>query len=111
VRDVVSRAVARTRQQKVPALIEADTYRYRGHWMRDPAGAVYRTKEEVEREKLRDPIVLFRDKIPTAVFSPRPTSGGREGRQRPDRRGGWLRRRLAGAARRVALFTDIYKEA
>jgi pyruvate dehydrogenase E1 component alpha subunit len=63
VRDAVGRAVARTRQQKTPALIEADTYRYRGHSMRDPAGAVYRTKEEVEREKLRDPIVLFRDKI------------------------------------------------
>jgi pyruvate dehydrogenase E1 component alpha subunit len=31
--------------------------------MRDPAGAVYRTKEEVEREKLRDPIVLFREKM------------------------------------------------
>jgi pyruvate dehydrogenase E1 component alpha subunit len=30
--------------------------------MRDPAGAVYRTKEEVEREKLRDPIALFRDR-------------------------------------------------
>jgi pyruvate dehydrogenase E1 component alpha subunit len=66
VRDAVGRAVARTRQQKIPALIEADTYRYRGHSMRDPAGAVYRTKEEVEREKLRDPIVLFRDKIITA---------------------------------------------
>ena len=63
VREAVSRAVARTRQQKTPALIEADTYRYRGHSMRDPAGAVYRTKEEVEREKLRDPIALFRDKI------------------------------------------------
>jgi TPP-dependent pyruvate/acetoin dehydrogenase alpha subunit len=30
--------------------------------MRDPAGAVYRTKEEVEHEKLRDPIVLFRER-------------------------------------------------
>ena len=30
--------------------------------MRDPAGAVYRTKDEVEREKLRDPIVLFRER-------------------------------------------------
>jgi TPP-dependent pyruvate/acetoin dehydrogenase alpha subunit len=29
--------------------------------MRDPAGAVYRTREEVEREKLRDPIVRFTD--------------------------------------------------
>jgi pyruvate dehydrogenase E1 component alpha subunit len=63
VRAAVTRAVARARQQKTPSLIEADTYRYRGHSMRDPAGAVYRTKEEVEREKLRDPIVLFRDKL------------------------------------------------
>ena len=30
--------------------------------MRDPAGAVYRTKEEVEREKLRDPIMLFSER-------------------------------------------------
>jgi pyruvate dehydrogenase E1 component alpha subunit len=30
--------------------------------MRDPAGSVYRTKEEVEREKLRDPIALFTDR-------------------------------------------------
>src|SRR2546429_1234088 len=66
VRDAVGRAVARTREQKIPALIEVDTYRYRGHSMRDPAGAVYRTKEEVEREKLRDPLVLFHDKNITA---------------------------------------------
>jgi pyruvate dehydrogenase E1 component subunit alpha len=46
----------------VRSLIEARTYRFRGHSMRDPAGAVYRTKEEVEREKLRDPIVLFRER-------------------------------------------------
>ena len=63
VREAVARAVARARKQKTPALLEADTYRYRGHSMRDPAGAVYRTKEEVEREKLRDPIVLFRERV------------------------------------------------
>src|SRR5213592_3531775 len=62
IRDAVGRAVARARQEKTPSLIEADTYRFRGHSMRDPAGAVYRTKEEVEREKLRDPISLFREK-------------------------------------------------
>jgi pyruvate dehydrogenase E1 component alpha subunit len=60
VREVAARAVARARAEKTPILIEARTYRFRGHSMRDPAGAVYRTKEEVEREKLRDPIVLFR---------------------------------------------------
>jgi pyruvate dehydrogenase E1 component alpha subunit len=61
VREVMARAVARARADGTPSLIEARTYRFRGHSMRDPAGAVYRTKEEVEREKLRDPIVTFRD--------------------------------------------------
>jgi pyruvate dehydrogenase E1 component alpha subunit len=63
VREAVGRAVERARKAKTPSLIEARTYRFRGHSMRDPAGAVYRTKEEVEREKLRDPIVLFRDRV------------------------------------------------
>jgi pyruvate dehydrogenase E1 component alpha subunit len=63
VREAVAHAVTRAREQKTPSLLEADTYRYRGHSMRDPAGSVYRTKEEVEREKLRDPIVLFREKV------------------------------------------------
>ena len=62
IRDVVARAVERARADGTPSLIEARTYRFRGHSMRDPAGAVYRTKEEVEREKLRDPIALFRDR-------------------------------------------------
>jgi pyruvate dehydrogenase E1 component alpha subunit len=62
VREVVAQAVARARKDGTPSLIEARTYRFRGHSMRDPAGAVYRTKDEVEREKLRDPIVLFRER-------------------------------------------------
>ena len=66
VREAVGRAVDRTRREQEPTLLEARTYRFRGHSMRDPAGAVYRTKEEVEREKLRDPIVLFRDKAVAA---------------------------------------------
>ena len=60
IREAVARAVARARRDSTPSLIEADTYRFRGHSMRDPAGAVYRTKDEVEHEKQRDPIVLFR---------------------------------------------------
>src|SRR5216683_7000282 len=62
IREAVGRAVERARKDKAPSLIEARTYRFRGHSMRDPAGAVYRTKEEVEREKLRDPIALFSDR-------------------------------------------------
>ncbi len=63
VREAVERAVARARHDKTPSLLEARTYRFRGHSMRDPAAAVYRTKDEVEREKLRDPIVLFRRRV------------------------------------------------
>src|SRR5499426_1863805 len=63
VREAVGRAVDRARRDKTPTLLEARTYRFRGHSMRDPAGAVYRTKEEVEREKLRDPILLFRERL------------------------------------------------
>jgi pyruvate dehydrogenase E1 component alpha subunit len=62
VRDVVARAVERARREGTPSLVEARTYRFRGHSMRDPAGAVYRTREEVEREKLRDPIALFQQR-------------------------------------------------
>jgi pyruvate dehydrogenase E1 component alpha subunit len=62
VREVVGRAVARARTEKTPTLIEARTYRFRGHSMRDPSAAIYRTKEEVEREKQRDPVLLFRNR-------------------------------------------------
>jgi pyruvate dehydrogenase E1 component alpha subunit len=63
VRDCVGRAVARARETKTPTLVEARTYRFRGHSMRDPAAAVYRTKDEVEEEKQRDPIALFRERL------------------------------------------------
>src|SRR5256712_9116061 len=65
VRDCVGRAVERARREPTPVLVEARTYRFRGHSMRDPAGAIYRTRDEVEREKLRDPIVLFRQRCLT----------------------------------------------
>lgn len=63
VRETVARAVERARTGKTPTLIEARTYRFRGHSMRDPSAAIYRTKEEVEREKQRDPIAAFRERL------------------------------------------------
>jgi pyruvate dehydrogenase E1 component subunit alpha len=62
VRECVGRAVERARRDKTPVLIEARTYRFRGHSMRDPAGSVYRTREEVDREKQRDPIAIFSER-------------------------------------------------
>ncbi len=44
-----------------PVVLEAKTYRYRGHSMSDPAK--YRTKEEVEEKKTHDPVEAVRDFI------------------------------------------------
>ena len=49
------------RTGKGPIIVEVKTYRYRGHSMSDPAK--YRTKEEVEGYKERDPITHVRDII------------------------------------------------
>ena len=110
VREAVARAVARARKQKTPALLEADTYRYRGHSMRDPAGAVYRTKEEVEREKLRDPITLFREKMLAAdVLSEADVRAiEKDVNDRVDEAVAFADASPEPPAE--ALFTDIYKE-
>jgi len=57
VRSAVEEAVQLARKEKRPTLIEAETYRYRGHSMSDPGK--YRTKEEVEEMMRHDPILQF----------------------------------------------------
>jgi pyruvate dehydrogenase E1 component alpha subunit len=57
VRQVLGEAIERARTEKRPSLIEAETYRYRGHSMSDPGK--YRSKEEVEGMMKYDPIYLF----------------------------------------------------
>jgi pyruvate dehydrogenase E1 component alpha subunit len=61
VRSRVAEAVQRARKENVPTLIEVLTYRFRGHSMSDPAN--YRTKDEVEEWKRRDPVPLAREKL------------------------------------------------
>ena len=54
--EATQRAVRRARSGGHPTLLEVRTYRFMGHSMSDPLHGVYRTKEEVEEQKKRDPI-------------------------------------------------------
>ncbi len=57
--EAVSRAAQRARGGQGPTLLELVTYRYRGHSRSDRE--LYRTKEEVDAWRKRDPIRHFRD--------------------------------------------------
>jgi pyruvate dehydrogenase E1 component subunit alpha len=61
VRECVAEHLRRAREDRQPTLIESLTYRFRGHSAADPE--VYRTKEEVQQWRERDPIVVFGDRL------------------------------------------------
>lgn len=56
---VFEKAVKDVRAGKGPILIETKTYRWLGHWVGDPQP--YRTREEVEEWKKKDPIKRLRE--------------------------------------------------
>jgi pyruvate dehydrogenase E1 component alpha subunit len=56
VHDAVATAVDRARSGDGPTLIEAKTYRFRGHYEGD--ADVYRRREELEEWRTRDPVTL-----------------------------------------------------
>jgi pyruvate dehydrogenase E1 component alpha subunit len=61
VREVVTEHLRIAREDRRPTLVEAFTYRFRGHSAADPE--VYRTKEEVEEWRKKDPVTGFRDRL------------------------------------------------
>ncbi|MGH7657727.1 MAG: pyruvate dehydrogenase (acetyl-transferring) E1 component subunit alpha [Gemmatimonadales bacterium] len=63
VRDAMGRAIERARKEKLPTLLEIRTYRFMGHSMSDPIHGHYRTKEEVEEQRKRDPIAVWSEHL------------------------------------------------
>jgi len=57
VRETVAEHISLAREERKPTVVEAFTYRYRGHSAADPE--VYREKEEVEEWERKDPIETF----------------------------------------------------
>lgn len=60
--EVTREALARARRGAGPSVIEALTYRWEGHSRNDP-GTEYRTKEEIEAWKKKDPIARLKARI------------------------------------------------
>ncbi len=67
VHEAVARAAARARNGEGPTLLEFRTYRYKGHSMSDPAK--YRSKEEVEEYKHRDPLESVKTTLLESKFA------------------------------------------
>jgi len=57
------KAVERARSGNGPTLIECKTYRFRGHDESDPPPWPYRSEEEVEMWKKRDPVASLRNRL------------------------------------------------
>lgn len=59
--EVLTEATERARKGEGPTYLSMNTYRFRGHSMSDPLK--YRTKDEFEKAKLRDPITLYASRL------------------------------------------------
>ncbi len=72
---VMREAIRRAREDRQPILVEAVTYRFRGHSMADPEE--YRTKEQVAEWRKRDPINAVRRRASGVDERARPSSSTR----------------------------------
>ena len=105
-RERVAEQIRIAREERRPTLLEAFTYRYRGHSAADPE--VYREKEEVEEWRLKDPIETFAKRcLDEGVLGQKEIDEVRE-RSRPDGQGGGrVRGQLSRAAARQPLRAPL----
>ena len=62
VAEAADRLLRGAREDRAPAVLEAMTYRYRGHSVAD-AGLAYRTKDEIAEHQVHDPIRRVRTQL------------------------------------------------
>jgi len=63
VREAAQEAIDRARTDYAPTLLEVRTYRYMGHSMSDAVSGTYRTRQELDSHRSRDPIDLLKARM------------------------------------------------
>ncbi|MGH2832145.1 MAG: thiamine pyrophosphate-dependent enzyme [Solirubrobacteraceae bacterium] len=60
--EAATRLLSRARDERLPAVLEAHTYRYRGHSVAD-AGLAYRSRDEIAAHQASDPLTRERTRL------------------------------------------------
>ncbi|MGQ0812117.1 MAG: pyruvate dehydrogenase (acetyl-transferring) E1 component subunit alpha [Nitrospiraceae bacterium] len=68
-RALMNKVVHHVRFKQTPYFIEALCYRFMGHSMADPAHGHYRSKDEVDQERKRDPLILLKKTMTNASLA------------------------------------------
>jgi pyruvate dehydrogenase E1 component alpha subunit len=106
--DVTAEAVERARSGGGPTFIEAKTYRWRGHSKSDKN--LYRTREEIDEWRLKDPIVRFElEAVEAGTLSEADLEAVRD-EVRTELRGAVQRANAAPDARPDDLLASVYAE-
>jgi len=106
--DVTAEAVERARNGGGPTFIEAKTYRWRGHSKSDKN--LYRTREEIDEWRLKDPIVRFElETVEAGTLSEADLEAVRD-EVRTELRGAVQRANAAPDARPDDLLASVYAE-
>jgi pyruvate dehydrogenase E1 component alpha subunit len=95
VRESVAEGIRLAREERRPTMIEAFTYRFRGHSAADPAEE--RTAEQLEEWRKRDPLVTFGDRLVKAGIL-------------DDERRGWLDRDAIARIDEAVAFAEASPE-
>lgn len=111
VRAATEVAIARARQESLPTLMEIRTYRYVGHSMSDAAHGTYRTKDEVEEYRQRDPIHVLAERMRAGGYLDDAAFAALEAEVMAEVEDALAFAEEAPDPEPGALFTDVYAEA